>query len=295
MSSEKRITMLNIGIIGNTEVLEPHVKRIQKNKDVNVIGKASVGTSAQLNGFHFSIPELNRVELIERADILLVDNSSRLPFKLLFDMVRKSKHIFITQYLSLTPDECSQLVKLANESGSIIQVTNPFFYSYAIQWLNSNINSPIFLNISKYTVNLPLREALFQLLFMVAGVTGISPKKVSVSAFKSEKEEIDFANIRLDFSNASVVNINFGSNLTEDEFEIKGYAKTQNILFDFKNNTFIFNSNPINFPDKQPVNEFYLFVESIQNKNQNSSNIEDYLSATQLLEIVEKKFAQFID
>jgi hypothetical protein len=287
--------MLNIGIIGNTEVLEPHVKRIQKNKNVNVIGKASVGTSAQLNGFHFSIPELNRVELIERADILLVDNSSRLPFELLFDMVKKSKHIFTTQYLKLTTDECSQLVKLAHESGSIIQVTNPFFYKPAIQWLNNNFTTPGYLNISKHTFNMSPREAMFPLLFMITGITGINPKKVSASAFAPEKEEIDFANVRLEFNNASVVNINFGSKLTEGEFEIKGYAKNQVVLFDFKNDTFLFNDNPINFSDKKTTNELDFFIESVQNNNQNSCNIDDYLYATQLVEAVEKKFTQFID
>ncbi len=287
--------MLNIGIIGNTEVLEPHVKRIQKNKNANVIGKASVGTSAQLNGFHFSIPELNRVELIERADILLVDNSLLLPFDLLFDMIKKSKHIFTTQYMNLTPAECAQLVKLAHESGSIIQVTNPYFYTPAIQWLNNNFTAPVYLNISKHIDGLLLRKALFPLLFMIAGITGINPKRVSASAFKSEKNEIDFANVRLEFSNASVVNINFGSKLTEAEFEIKGYAKSQIALFDFKNDTFLFNGNPIEFSEKQPANEFDLFIESIQNKNQSSSNIENYLAATQLIETVEKKFTQFID
>ena len=117
--------MLNIGIIGNTEVLEPHVKRIQKNKNVNVIGKASVGTSAQLNGFHFSIPEFNRIELIERADILLVDSSSLLPFDMLCDIVKKSKHILAVEYLKLSVDECNKLEKLASESGSVFQIINP--------------------------------------------------------------------------------------------------------------------------------------------------------------------------
>ena len=65
--------MLNVGLIGNTEILEPYVTTIKKNAEINVIGKASIGTSAQLNSFHFSIPEFNRVELIERADVILMD------------------------------------------------------------------------------------------------------------------------------------------------------------------------------------------------------------------------------
>ena len=96
------------------------MKNIQKNKNVIVIGKSSVGTSDQLNSFHFSIPEFNRIELIERAEILLIDNSFFLPFDLLCSIVKKGKHIFATEYLNLTSDECSQLIKLSNESGSLI-------------------------------------------------------------------------------------------------------------------------------------------------------------------------------
>ena len=147
----KKQQMLNIGLIGNTEILEPFVKRLRENLNINVIGKASVGTSAQLNSFHFSIPEFNRVELIERADVLIMDNSSLMPFKILTEIVKKSKHVFTAGYLNLTIDECAQIVKLANESGSIIQVSNPYFFTPAIQWLNNNISSPVYLDVLDFT------------------------------------------------------------------------------------------------------------------------------------------------
>ncbi len=287
--------MLNIGIIGNTEVLEPHVKRIQKNKNVRITGKASVGSSAQINSFHYSIPEINRVELIERADVLLLDNSSSIPFKLLFDIVKRSKHIFTVEYLKLTSDECAQLVKLTNESQSIIQVLNPFFYTPAIQWLNSNFISPQFLDISKFSEGQTMRDTLFPLLLMLSSTTGLHPKKVKISVFPSEKEAIDFANVRLEFSNTSVANINFGNKLPEGQFSIKGFSKNQVFSFNFKKEDFQLNGKSISFSDKYHVNEFDIFIDSIENKNQNSSNIEEYLSATQLIEIVEKKLTQLID
>lgn len=286
--------MLNIGIIGITEVLEPHVKRIRKNKNVNVIGKASVGTSAQLNGFHFSIPEFNRVELIERADILLVDSSSLLPFDMLSEMVKKSKHIFTTEYLKFTIDECMQLEKLADESGSVVQVCNPYFYTPAIQWLNNNISTPLFLDISKFAVNADLKETLYPLLLMLVNVTGINPKKVGVSAFESFQNETIFTNVRLEFGDASVVNLNFGPQISLDEFKVRGYSKDKSISLDFKKETYHINSTIIDFSDYLAVNEFDSFVEAIQNKNRESSNLEDYQAALQLVETIEKKINQFI-
>jgi hypothetical protein len=50
---QKKQHMLNIGLIGNTEILEPFVYRLKENKNINVIGKASVGNSPHLDSFHF--------------------------------------------------------------------------------------------------------------------------------------------------------------------------------------------------------------------------------------------------
>ena len=286
--------MLNVGIIGNTEVLEPHVKRIQKNKIINIIGKASVGTSTQLNGFHFSIPEFNKVELIERADVFLIDNSSLLPFDILCDIVKKSKHIFITEYLNITTVECAELIKLATESGSIVQVFNPIYYTPAIQWLNKNKTMPIFLDISKYTTEVTFRETLFPLLLMLAEITGISSKKVGTTAFGSTQNETNFANIRLEYGDSSVVNINFGNQLLVDKFKIKAFSKGKTISLDFNEEIFLSDKTVINFSDEFTVNEFDKFIESIQNQSPKINSLDDYHSAIQLVETIEKKIFQII-
>jgi MinD-like ATPase involved in chromosome partitioning or flagellar assembly len=286
--------MLNVGIIGNTKVLEPHVKHLQKNKIINVIGKASVGTSAELNGFHFSIPEFNKVELIERADILLIDNSSPLPFEMLSNIIKKSKHIFITEYLDIAIEECAELIKLAAESGSVVQVINPFYYTPAIQWLNKNITLPLFLDISKYTTGDTFKKNLFPLLLMLTDITGISTKKVSATHFELAQNETNFTNIRLKFSDASVVNINLQTQQLVDKFDIEVFSRNQFISLNFNEEVFLINSSPIKLSDDLTISEYDQFVESIQNQTQKSNNLAECFSALQLVEIIEKKITQFI-
>ena len=284
--------MYDLGLIGNTEILEPFVKRIQKNKQVNVIGKASVGSSAQLNSFHFSIPEINRVELIERSDILLIDNSSVLPFKLLSDIVRKSKHIFAAGYPKITIDECTQLVKLANESGSVIQVKNPYFFTAAIQWLNKNVSSPAFLDILDFTGDKEKEDKLYPIVMMVLGIIGTSPKKVGAVTFNSTPNHSDFTNVRLEFGDASVINISFGNLESLEEFKIRIYSKNQFISFNFSKKTFVSNNQPINLSEYK-VNEFDLFINTINKTSKKQSNLEDYLIAMHLVQKINKKIAQF--
>lgn len=284
--------MLNVGIIGNTEVLEPFVKRLRENKNINVIGKSSVGTNAHLDGFHFSIPEYNKVELIERADVLLIDNASLMPFKLLSDIVRKSKHVFTAGYLNLTIDECSQIVKLANESGSVIQVSNPYFFTPAMQWLSNNISSPVFLDITDFTES-NQENLLYPIILMLLDITGISPKKVGAVTFNSSPNKSDFTNVRLEYGDASVVNISYGSLESLDEFKVRIYSKNNFISLNFTRGNFVCNNQPIDLSVDKNINETDYFVETIMNKARRKSTLEDYLIAMYLSQKINKKIAQF--
>lgn len=285
--------MLNIGLIGNTDILEPFVIRLRENKDINVIGKASVGSSTQIDSFHFSIPEFNRVELIERADVLIMDNSSLMPFKILSEIVKKSKHVFTAGYLNLTIDECTQIVKLANESGSIIQVSNPFFFTPAIQWLNNNISSPVYLDVLDFTESNNNDNLLYPIVLMLIELTGISPKKVGAVTFNSNPNKSDFTNVRLEFGDASVVNISFGSLESLEEFRIRVYSRNHFINLNFTRNTFICNNNPINLSGVENTNEIDYFVDTILRKNRKKSCLEDYLIAMFLVQKINKKITQF--
>ncbi len=286
--------MLNIGLIGNTEILQPYVKRIQKNKKINIIGKSSVGSNDQLNSFHFSIPEFNRVELIERADIILIDNSSLLPFRLLCDIVKKSKHIFTTEYLNLSIEECSQLVKLANEAGSVIQVSNPFYFIPAMLWLNENISSPSFIDVSHFPASPKIgNNTLLPLLLMFLDLTGINPKKIGAVLFRSGQKESDFINVRLEFGDASVVNLNYGTIESLNEFKIKAYSPNQFVTIDFVNKSFTCNNKAIDLTNYPPESEFDIFIDTIINKTKIISSIEDYYFALRTIQKIDKKISQF--
>ena len=285
-------SMLNIGIIGNTKNLEPHVKRIRKNPKINIIGKASVGINPQLNSFHFSIPEFNRIELIERADIILMDNSSLLPFKLLCDIVKKSKHIFTTEYLKLTIEECTQLVKLTNESGSVVQVSNPYYFTPAIQWMNDNIAMPVYIDISHFTSEMS-NDSLYPLLMMLLGTTGASARKISAITFHSKQTNSNFYNVRLEFNDASVVNLNYGQFEPLNEFKIKAYSPGKFVTLNFNTKTFYSNNTPINLSPYSSTNEFDTFIETIVNKSPTISSIEDYLIVLSAAQKINKKINQF--
>ena len=284
--------MLNIGLIGKTANLEPHAQEIRKNTQVNIIGKSSVGSSTQLNSFHYSIPEFNRVELLERADIILMDNSTPMPFKLMSDIVKKSKHIFCTEHPALTIEECTELVKLSNESGSIVQVTNPYFYKPAIQWMNVNIQGPAFIEYSNFEANASASESMYTMLLMMLGITGISPKKIGAVTFPGYNNS-KFSNVRLEFNDGSVISLSFGKLESLNDFKIRIYSDNRFVTFNFTQNTYVCDNKPIDLDAYSKANEFDQFIDTINKKVKKSSCIEDYLIAMHVVQKASRKLQQF--
>ncbi len=284
--------MLNVGLIGSTEILEPFVTNIKKNNEINVIGKASVGSSTELDGFHFSIPEINRVELIERADIILMDSSTPLPFKLMRDIIKKSKHIFCVEYPELSIDECTELNKLINESQSIVQVTNPYYFTPAIQWMNKNISTPAFIDYSNFERDVTDCKSLYPMLLMLLGTTGISPKKVNAITFPGYNNS-KFTNVRLEFSDASVVNLNFGCLESLNEFKVRIYSDNQFATLNFSKNNFLCDNQPIDLKSYSNIDELKVFIDAIQKKAKKVSCLEDYLIAMHVANKINKKIVQF--
>lgn len=284
--------MLNVGLIGKTAILEPHVLKLKENPSVNIIGKASVGSSTQLNSFHYSIPEFNKVELVERADIVVMDNSNPFPFKLMQDIIKKSKHIFCTEHPALTIDECTELNKLANESGSVVQVTNSYFYSPAIQWLNENVHLPAFIEYSNFEPGSTANESLYAMLMMLLGVTGISPKKIGAVTFPGYNNS-KFSNVRLEFNDASVINLNYGKLESLNDFKIRIYSDNQFITFNFTQNTFQCNNKQLELAAYSTVKEFDHFIKIIEHKEKKTSSLEDYLIAMHVVHKINRKLTQF--
>ncbi|WP_347840034.1 hypothetical protein [uncultured Draconibacterium sp.] len=284
--------MLNVGLIGNTEILEPFAVEIKKNALINIIGKASVGSSAELTGFHYSIPEFNRVELIERADVIVMDNSTPMPFKFMRDIVKKSKHIFCAEYPDLSIDECAELNKLINESRSVVQVTNPYFFTAAIQWVNKNIKTPAFIDYSNFESTVTEKKSLYPMLLMLLGITGVSPKKIGAVTFPGFNNS-KFTNVRLEFGDASVVNLNFGKLESLKNFKLRIYSDNQFATFNFTKQKFLSDNQPIDFKDDDVINELDVFIQSIQGKTKKMSTLEDYLIAMHVAQKISKKIAQF--
>jgi hypothetical protein len=128
---------------------------------------------------------------------------------------------------------------------------------------------------------------------MLAGTTGISPKKIGAVTFRSKQTDSNFNNVRLEFGDASVVNINYGNLQPLNGFKIKTYSPGQFVTLNFTNKVFQCNNNPIDLSPYSSIDEYEIFIKAIQNKTKQLSTIEDYLIVLHAIQKINKKLAQF--
>ena len=285
--------MLKLGLIGDIKQLEPYAKKLEKQKDIHIAGKSSAGTNTDTGNFHFSIPEFNRIELIERTDALLINRFSLLPFDLLSTIVKKRKHIFAAEYPELPVEKCRQIANLATEAQTVIQVINPFYYLPAVQWLNHNLKKPTFIDISYFKNEPEISQPLLALLLMLKDITGTLPKKIGAVSFHSAENKTEFKNVRLEFGDASAVNLNFGNVNTASEFKLKAWTAGQVVSFDFETRHYACNNSSIDTNPFKNISETGSFSQGISNTNRNLTGIEDYLSVLQAVEKINLKLDQF--
>lgn len=286
--------MLNIGLIGDIKLLETFTKKAQEIPEINITGKSSVGTQPLPGNLKLQAPEFNRIELIERSDALIINRFSLLPFALLCDMVKQSKHFFAASYPNLTQNEINQLAKLAQEAKTVIQIANPLYYMPAMQWLAKNLKKPAYVDVTYFNQDAAEKNTLLLLLLMLKDITGTIPKKSSAISFRSLPVNSVFNNVQLDFGDGSLININYGIiDKKPNQFKIKIYMHGWFTELDFVEEKYVVNNLPVDITEYKNAGEMESFLYSIGNTKKAATDIEAYSNVLQIVDLVQEKLDRY--
>lgn len=285
--------MLNLGLIGDIKLLEPYAKKARENPEIHITGKSSVGTQPLPDSFRLQPPEFNRIELIERSDILFINRFSLLPFDLLCEMVKKSKHIFATTYPDLSNNEIAQLLKLAHEAKTVIQLANPYYYQPEMQLMAENLKKPAFVNVSNYGNESVETNVLLKLLLMLKDIADTIPKKISAVLFRSAPANSLFHNVQLEFGDGSVINLSFGKMDDHKEFKINLYRHNHFSELDFIHENYSVNNIPIDSSELATSDETETFLNSVLQKRKAVTHMETYAIAMQIMNMIQKKLERY--
>jgi hypothetical protein len=283
------VYMINIGLIGKIDSVESMASMLRNFPELHIAGKSSSGFLTRQDGFQYSIPELNKTDLIEKSDVIFFVKGAKLTSELAANIIRQSKHIFISDYFYPSPDELTELSKLLAESESVFQVHNPFLYLPLIQWTRQNIPLPAYFDLNFLTDMVCEQEILIKLLLLPTGFLGVLPIKIRQMNLIDLSCMGGFANIRLEYGDSSVFNFNLMFRNQLSCFDLKVWSGRNYLHGDLISGSSEFDLKQIQHEKSDPRTELSDFFRAINGQGTIKTGIAEYISIINIVMDISRK------
>ena len=294
--------MLKIGILSFAKKSNKEIKDlIEKQPLCKLLGTA---TCNKLQVVDDSVKSIITVdELVDLSDIIVLDSASSENMDVIFDLIKKYKHLYFINTGKFTHQHTSDILKLIDEAGVHCMFSQPHRMNPLINYAFEHINSISFINITENgyhneTDNLIYNKLLEKidilLMFMRSNI-------YRISACSSSDE---FINIRLEFNSAINANITINQLAETNCSTIEILSPGENVKIDLLRNE-LYKINKTrkcklvkeeeNLKDIDSIvlleKEFYTFVNQIFIGEDLDYDIQDYLLANAIADDVLKKIS----
>ncbi|MFC2086618.1 hypothetical protein ACFLSA_00425 [Bacteroidota bacterium] len=202
--------MTKIGILGYNPILIEHITSLKFTSKAEITGfycfdKTPVQKTDDL--IFFDDPDF----LIQTTDLILVLNEHENYFDLLKTAVKKSRHLFIDDVLNYSTEQISELLKLADEAGCIIQNRNDIFNREFFRNQIHNLKKSRIITIhhnSTPDINLikSFSKLIFKDILALFHIINSGTKKIFYNGLKTcNKNYIDYFFSYIEFNNGCTV------------------------------------------------------------------------------------------
>ena len=221
--------MLKLGIFGDQTSGVELLRQLKTMPDATISGVHFSGNISVPDGF----TELfSPGELMEHSDAILILSNKSISSDLIRLILRKSKHIYLRTIPHLSIREIKELMELEKEAGIINYIYNPYdFIPHFDPFLNT-YEKPLLIDIRTCFEGSVLKPSNEMLLLITAinRVVQSNYRKTDVFGLKYSGEQI-VINLRIEYENSSVVNLNVSMEKTSGYCEI--FYKNGRIKFEF--------------------------------------------------------------
>ncbi len=304
--------MINIGIIGNNDVAESHIKILAKNPDVNIIGVTTCSgyfnndLSKKYNIKYFT----NIDALIEKSDSIDLICNDDIVIKLTEKIFKASKSIFVSSAFLNNTAKAEKLIKLADEANVNVHVSFIERYNPAYVAIKNYIENPLYIEshrlTSLYNKNISVvYDLMLHDLDLILNAVNSSVRKISATGMWSIAKTIDIANARIEFNNGCVANLTASRMSDTNIKKIKFFQHDAHITADLLNNESNIsilkrdeNNNSVNnniliTPEIEIINpletEITSFISSISKTEDVDSNIEESYNTLKIANLINEK------
>jgi len=130
-------------------------------------------------------------------------------FGFLAGLVRKGCHLFLPEKQLMTPDERMNLIQLAEEGNTFIQIRNDLLFHPFFLAEEKNRTKSKLIDIRQVVTGRPgtLQELLHSNLLMILRIVDSEPSRISVCAIPNTGFQPDVVNLHLNFNNGSAASL----------------------------------------------------------------------------------------
>jgi hypothetical protein len=135
-------------------------------------------------------------------------------FGFLAGLVRKGCHLFLPGKQLMTPDERLNLIQLAEEGNTFIQIRNDLLFHPSFLAEEKNSSKSKLIDIRQVVTGRPgtLQELLHSNLLMILRIIDSEPSRISVCAIPNRGFQPDVVNLHLNFNNGSAASLTLSFN-----------------------------------------------------------------------------------
>lgn len=302
--------MIRIGIVGANELSRRHISRFTEIPEFELVGLFDTDAdnarqfSDQCGVRHFNDLGL-LMDVVDAIDILSPVGTH---YKYASSAIMQSKHVLLNGLISEDIREARMLNELAIEANVNLKVLHEEKLHPELRTFKKMVKKPYYVECKRMknkVLSISNDSMVFGILLhdidLITALVGSNVRKVVANGASLFNAYTDFLNVRLEFENGCVVNVNCGNFDSPDEDCIKVYQKNELLtlnLADYqirklvKNDEGIYTEAAVNAKSKNMdviKLELQHFAESIINRQKMTHEVyQSYQSLRIAHQVIEK-------
>ena len=250
--------MLTIGLLGINRIDNEIITILKKTDFLNVAGIFSHNYfECKKIAQKFEIPHFTAAEeIIENAAIFYLIDNVKEYFDILVEGLKKGTHLFIENIGEQSIEDLSDLIKIAEESNSIIQFRKKNIYTPSFLSIKEKIKNPQLIEIEQ-KINKPeissdslIFNYIIYNIDLINDLVKSEIRKISASGFSIFSNDIDLISSRIEFSNGCIINIKLENTNHIESLLVYIYEHHKIYKLDISNNKYSIIKNRNNFNNK---------------------------------------------
>ncbi len=284
-------TMLSAAIIIPEKTKKSLINSLQKIDGVEWNGLYSANNNV--------ISNLENAIIFSSADILpmvsellIVCDPAYCTFEYLSDAIRKGCHLFLPEKLNLTVEERKNLIFLAKEGGTLIQVKNDFIFKPLNKRIITSNNGTCYIEVHQSTswARGKLKESLLNNLLLVLQSSGVPIHRVDVFCGTGRIHHPDIINIHINFTNGSTASVTLDFSEEQTSHVMKIYNGQGLSTYDFIKSGSIAHSQINTNYDDLIAEQIEAFIKNIDKNTSPVFSLTDEIEVCLLMEKIKEKF-----